>query len=341
MNTLYFRTRGGYSHGWGHIIRLNDFAQYYLRSYPSTQICFIFEGNDGVREYYKNTDYQVIELPEDISVSEENFILSQHINEQEDLIIMEMLESTYERQVMLKEYFNHLVIFDDLLDHRYCADMVFCGQHLPGYGNSEISHSDSQFFCGPEYFLNRQEFEKYRYSERSFNPAIKKILVSLGGGYYDIAYFKIAEALKDLPNLEIDFIMGFDTLGKIKEEIQSILPNSNFYSKVNNISDFYWNCDLAIIGAGYNKLEAAFTQTPALMIAVQWHQIPLGQTFEQKNNMPFLGYMSYLSPKDIQDQLTKLSTSQARIDLVDEYKHYFDGKGFERVLSTIQPLISV
>ena len=48
---------------------------------------------------------------------------------------------------------------------------------------------------------------------------------------------------------------------------------------VDDMPDRLWNCDLAIVSAGYSKIEAAIMGTPALMMSVQWHQIPLAARF--------------------------------------------------------------
>ena len=328
---LYFRTRGGPVHGWGNIIRLSSFADYCLTR-SDYEIQFFAEGPKDVIDYLKDKGFKVVELPEDVSIEDEYEIISKYPGSG---VIMEMLDCNYNRQKMLKDHFGQLFVFDDLLDHVYCADVVICGQVLPGYSNKEISDNRTRFFMGYEYFLCRPEFEKYISRSRHYSKRIEKILVTFGGGQYDIAYLKAAYALaKYKETITPTFILGYAVQDRLKGEIREVLPHAKIYGGVKNIDELFWQSDLAIVSGGYSKFESAVTKTPSIIISVQWHQIPLAEEFSKITRMPYIGYMSYITVAKLTETLNALSDGSGS-KLVEGYSNIIDGRGFERVYSII------
>jgi len=331
--TLYFRTRGGPVHGWGNIIRLGSFAEY-CRKRGHKDILFFVEGPDTVISYLNHCGFQVVKLLEDVSLEEESDIFSKY--SKSDVLIVEMEDCNYYRQLMLKEYTLKLVVFDDLLDHQYCADMVVCGQALPSYGNKEISNPDTKFLLGFNYFLCRPEFVIYADMDRSFSPSISNVLISLGGGRYDIGYLKVAYALAEFKEtITPTFVLGYADQDRLKEEIKEILPHARIFGGVKEIEKMFWQTDFAIVSGGYNKLEAAITSTPAVIISVQWHQIPLSEEFSKITGMPYVGYMSFVTPENIRTQIENLQSLSKRKELSYKAHTVIDGKGFYRVYSLV------
>ncbi len=331
--TLYFRTRGGPVHGWGNIIRLGSFAEY-CRKRGHKDILFFVEGPDTVISYLNHCGFQVVKLLEDVSLEEESDIFSKY--SKSDVLIVEMEDCNYYRQLMLKEYTLKLVVFDDLLDHQYCADMVVCGQALPSYGNKEISNPDTKFLLGFNYFLCRPEFVIYADMDRSFSPSISNVLISLGGGRYDIGYLKVAYALAEFKEtITPTFVLGYADQDRLKEEIKEILPHARIFGGVKEIEKMFWQTDFAIVSGGYNKLEAAITSTPAVIISVQWHQIPLSEEFSKITGMPYVGYMSFITPENIRTQIEDLQSLSKRKELSHKAHTVIDGKGFDRVYSLV------
>ena len=101
------------------------------------------------------------------------------------------------------------------------------------------------------------------------------------------------------------------------------------------MDEMLWETDLAIVSGGYSKFEAAMTGTPAIMIAVQWHQIPLAEEFCKISGMPYLGYMSFMTPSEIYRQIQKLTPQKERQALGHQLHSVIDGNGFERVFAAI------
>ncbi|MBW1740204.1 MAG: hypothetical protein JRJ42_03600 [Deltaproteobacteria bacterium] len=282
--------------------------------------------------YIEGQGFSTVDLPEDVSLKEESKVISNY--PMPDIFVVEMLDCNYERQGMLKKHTHKLVVFDDLLDHIYCADLVVCGQALPDYGNKDISGAETKFLIGFDYFLCRPEFVPFHKKDRSHSESVKNVLVSLGGGRYDIGYLKVAYALKEFgDSINATFILGYAASDKLRGEIRKILPRAKIHQGVNDIERFLWETDLAVVSGGYTKLEATITGTPALVMSVQWHQIPLAEEFSRLTGIPHVGYMSFVSPDKLRKHIEQYHSLSKRKELSSKAHSIIDGRGFERVYS--------
>ncbi len=326
---IYFRTRGGPFQGWGNVHRLASFARYCVQR-GHEEIRIFVEGPEAVHHFLRGEGFETVELQEDISLQDEWRAFNRH--PKAELIVMEMLECHYDRQAMLLEHCKKLAVFDDLLDHSYCADVVVCGQALPSYSNCEISDSRTEFLLGFEYFPCRPEFIPFLERDREYASEPAKILVTFGGGRYDIAYLKVARALARMDReFEVTIILGYGDRELLKSKLGAALPRANILGGVDDMPERLWDCDIALVSAGYLKLEAAITGTPAVMIATQWHQIPLAEEFHRLHRMPNLGYMGFVELNQIEQTLRGLAGREERANLTNSYRNAIDGGGMERI----------
>ena len=333
---IQIRTRVGPRHGWGNLYRLLSFARV-MQSDVAADFRLLVEGSN-LEQVVNPKSGTLVQLREDISLEEEEQILVQ--SPRADLTIIEMLDCDYEIQELYRRYSKKLCVFDDLLDKSYCADLVICGQQLPYYGNIEVSHPDTRFLTGYEFFIADKEFEKYREKAKKLNQSVTSCLVTLGGGAYELAYVKIARALAKMSGIEkLTFVLGPQLESRAEFDVRRDLPAANVVGGVENMDEMLWEHDLAIVSAGYLKIEAALTSTPAMMIATQWHQIPLGQQFATATQMPFLGYMGFISSGMVESSISTLLDKSTRQCMVDSYRGVVDSRGAERVWRKLKPLV--
>ncbi len=326
----WFRTRGGPTHGWGNIFRLAAVAEA-CRTRGVTDLRFVVEGPPEVHAWLRERGFAVTELAEDCSVEAESTVLAGLGHA--DLIVMEMLEVTWARQAMLREHCARLAVFDDLCDHTYCADVVVVGQDLPSFANADLSAPHTRFLTGYDYFLNRPEFDQYVGRARMHRPRLQRVFITLGGGRYDVGYLKAAHALRRLgPSVLPTFVLGYANHGRLADHVSEVVPWAEVLGGVSDMPERLWDTDLAIVSAGYSKIEAAITGTPALMMSAQWHQIPLAQTFSAASGMPDLGYMSYVSVDALEQALRGLASADARKSAATRARAAVDGRGLGRVL---------
>jgi spore coat polysaccharide biosynthesis predicted glycosyltransferase SpsG len=331
--SIHFRTRGGPNYGWGNVHRLADFADR-CRKRGHDTIRFFAEGPDSVVKYLIERGFETIALAEDISLEEESSILESYPNSA--VLICEMLDCTPAVQLILRSNSRKLVIFDDLLDHQYNADLIVCAQALPAYGNIDISDPGARFLTGYEYFMYSSAFSNNMAHSRCHADAISSILIAFGGGSYEIAYIKAARAIAEMSTeLEATFVLGFAADKMLKGKIANILPKAKILGGVNNMAELLSDACLAILSAGYLKLEAAITGTPAVLVATQWHQIPLAQEFVKRTNAPYVGYMGFTTIASIIEAVASLSEADERRKLSAATSKIVDVNGFDRVYDAI------
>ena len=331
--SLGLRCRGGPTQGWGNIYRLTAFAQRW-RELHGARPHFFVEGPPSVQRWFVERGHPFTRLEEDLCLAEEAAILSAHAPL--DMVVMEMLDCSLERQRLLRAHSDFLVVFDDLLDHRYCADLVVCGQELPGYGNRALSDSRTRFLIGYDYFLMPEHFLAPSAPPRRQPDRVQNILVSFGGGRYDLAYLKVAAGLSSLDrDFAVRIVLGPAADSALRRELEELLPRARILGGVENLAEELRAADLVFSSAGYTKIEAAFCETPAIMISTQWHQLPLGETFAARSGGIHLGSMGAFAPRDVQVAIDRLSDAESRTDLAQRARRLVDGRGFERVCEQI------
>ncbi len=334
---ILYRTRGGPTQGWGNIVRLTSFADW-CRERGHQDVLFAVEGPDDVAAYVEEQGFEVLHLGDDVSLESERAALEAH--GPFDLVFVEMLDVTPARQRMLRAVGGKLVVFDDLCDHVYDADLVVCGQGLPSHANQHLSADDARFLVGYDYFLSRPEFLSYVARERTHRDELQSVLVTLGGGRYDVGYRKAALAIAEASRqcgreLDATFVLGPAEADDAREElvaaIEAVLPQAKVLGGVANLDQLLWQHDVALTGGGYTKLEAAITQTPQVVQSVQWHQIPLASTFAAVSGVADVGYMSYVQPAWLATQILALAPVAEREEQAESARSVVDGLGFERV----------
>lgn len=329
VKRLFFRTRGGPVQGWGNVFRLASFATY-CRDAGHPDATFFVEGPSEVVDYLEAREFEVVRLPEDVDLATEDALFAEH--GRADLAFAEMLDITPRRQAVLRRHATRLVVFDDLCDHTYSADLVVCGQELPSHANRALSDPRTQFLVGYDYFLCRPEFLSYADRRREYAAELGSLLVTLGGGRYDVGYLKAAAAIASLEwRPSATFVLGYDDRPDLRRDILEILPGALVLGGVSDIERRMWESDLVIGSAGYTKLEAAITQTPAIAMSVQWHQIPLAAEFSARTGTTDAGYMSYVAPQDLAHAIRALRPAEARRQAAQRARSVVDGRGFERV----------
>jgi spore coat polysaccharide biosynthesis predicted glycosyltransferase SpsG len=163
---------------------------------------------------------------------------------------------------------------------------------------------------------------------------LKHILVCLGGGAYDVALLKTAHALALCPELKPTIVLGF-AQSNLEKRLKKILPKAEIIAKGVNIPSFLVNFDLAIVSAGYLKIECAIAGIPAIMISTQWHQIPLAEEFSRLSHMPHIGYMGFFKPKELADLIHSFQEIKKRKQNAAHAQTLIDGKGMDRVYQTV------
>ena len=281
-----------------------------------------------IAQYLNDFKFEKIKLKTDLSIDEEKYIFSKYVKA--DFFICEMLESSVQKQIFYKKKSKKLCILDDLIDHIYEADYVFCCQTSlkKDIKNIEISNPKTNFFHGYKYFPFSEEITKFKKTNKFVvNKKINNVLVVLGGGNYSVAYLKIAKAINKTKDKIVTFVIPGENK-YITSALMKINPNFKILNYQNNLFQLMHQSDLVITNAGYTKIEAAYINTPIIMIPVQWHQIHLAENFHKLTGAPYCKYMSLASSKDIHRCINYMEPFKIRKTISDKFKKTikYDGK---------------
>ncbi|MGE4468641.1 MAG: hypothetical protein AB7D47_00750 [Desulfovibrio sp.] len=329
---ILFRTCAGGRHGWGNLVRLASFAAY-CRDRGGHAGVFVLQGPPEAEEYLRRRRFAVHRFEDGEEETREARLLERC--GPADLAVMEMLDCGPVRQRLLACHASRVVVFDDLMDHEYVGDLVVCGQALPDYGNQALAAPETHFLTGPEYFLLDPRFQNLPLREEY--GELRRIVVAFGGGAYDVALLKAALALKGLGHDDPTVVLGYAATD-MAARLRALLPHARVLHGVDDMAGCLRQHDLALVSAGYLKIEAAAAGTPAVMLATQWHQIPLGEEFTRLCGMPFAGYMSFVRPETLQQHITALRDPERRRARAEAARACVDGQGMRRVYDAMDQL---
>jgi len=334
---IHYRTRGGTAEGWGSVLRLAAFASY-CHGENDAESTFFVEGPATVVAYLQERGFAVVRLETGITPEEEARVLAEHPHA--EYAFVELTDITPDRQAVQRAHADRLVVFDDLCAQIYDADLVVCGQGLPNHANRHLSSARTRFLVGYDHFLCRPEFLPYADRERSYRDQLERVLVTLGGGRYDVGYTKAALALAQVQEergtpLQTTFVLGYDEREELRDELRVILPDAEILGGVHTFDQLLWGSDLVIGSAGYTKLEAAITRTPQIMMSMQWHQLPLASIFAACTGVTDVGHVAYVQPGWLATQVRALESVDERRELGESMRSVVDGRGFERVHAAV------
>lgn len=329
---IYFRTSGGKLHGWGNIIRLTTIIKFFNKKKIKTIL--FFEGDDKIENFLIKNKIKYFRLKNNISASEEESFYKKFYKP--DIFFLEMIKPNLKRQSILKKYSKMLVVLDDVLKHKYCADLVISMQKKNNIKKSIFLNKNLKFFNDYNLFPYRKDIIKLSKKRKIINKEIKEILVILGGGAYDTYFLKIAKALKKTSfNPKVKMILGHSNFDRLKSKIKKINPKIKLLGGQNYLSQYIQSADLAIVSGGYTKLEVAVTFTPLLIVCTQWHQIDLARSFNKYFGSPYLGQMSQISIKQIIKLIESVKPKTKRLKMSRTFREKLNHKGIEKLYSIV------
>lgn len=327
---IYFRTRGGASQGWGNIVRLTTVIKFLNKKKIKTLV--FFEGDRNIHNYFNKNKINCFRMKENISIIDEKKIYANF--HKPDVFIIEMINCNYQRQILLKKHSKMLVVFDDILSHKYIADVVISMQNRK---NKIIKSNKTKFVSSYNFFPYREDLINISKKKKTISPNLRKILVILGGGKYDVAFYKIAKAVKKLSfNPQVDMILGHSNYRRLRSSLKKINSKLNLIAGTDKVSRYLKNTDLAIVSGGYTKLEAAASKTPLFAICTQWHQIELSKSFKSFTGAPYLGHMTEISINDISRLIEKFKSSKLRKKLKTSFEKKIKTEGVKNIYNFIQ-----
>lgn len=176
---------------------------------------------------------------------------------------------------------TRLLVIDDLADRSHRADLLLdqnLGREVEDYAS--LVPVECKVLAGPQFALLRPEFAERRESSlarRHQHPAVRRLLISLGGVDKDNATGQVLDALNacDLPNdLEITVVMGATApwLAEVKARAVKLPWSTEVVVNVSDMARRMAEADLAIGAAGSTSWERCCLGLPTLMLVLAENQ---------------------------------------------------------------------
>ena len=181
----------------------------------------------------------------------------------------------------LAPHYRKLLVIDDLSDRPHRCDLLLdqnLGSQPEHYAQWVPAHC--QVLTGPHYALLRPEFaalRPYSLQRRKPQPALRELLITMGGADQPNATGQVLQALKTcaLPaDCRITVVMGLTApwLQNVRELAAQIPWPTKVVVNVNDMAQRMADSDLAIGAAGSTSWERCCLGLPTLMVVLADNQ---------------------------------------------------------------------
>jgi UDP-2,4-diacetamido-2,4,6-trideoxy-beta-L-altropyranose hydrolase len=265
---------------------------------------------------------------------------------QSDWLVVDHYALDQRWEEALAPHYRKLLVIDDLADRPHRCDLLLdqnLGSQPEHYAPWLPAHC--QVLTGPHYALLRPEFAElrpYSLQRRQAQPALRQLLITMGGVDQPNATGQVLQALKTcaLPQkCRITVVMGLTApwLESVRELAAQMPWPTEVVVNVHDMAQRMADSDLAIGAAGSTSWERCCLGLPTLMVVLAENQQAGAQALEVAHAARLIG--------DVSDIATKLP--QAVLELIDEdckgrmslaASAITDGQGTEKILKAMKVL---
>ncbi|NGZ76110.1 UDP-2,4-diacetamido-2,4,6-trideoxy-beta-L-altropyranose hydrolase [Saccharibacillus alkalitolerans] len=241
-----------------------------------------------------------------------------------------------------RTFSKKIFVIDDLADRKHDCDILL--NQNPNAWNKPIYDRLVPCHCnkllGTSYVLLRQEFRNMRFSKRTREGALSRILVFYGGSDTSNETEKALNALQGLRDdqLHIDVVVGQANPHKsMIEHMCNAMPGAAFHCQIDYMAELMNKADLAIGAGGSTTWERCYLGLPALVTILAENQRKGIEELESEQAFINLGWYQDVSDKHIFEQLNRLrsnpetlrSMSRRSLELMDAGKLFSEKQWVE------------
>ena len=245
-------------------------------------------------------------------------------------------------ETALRPHYQNLMVIDDLADRPHQCDLLLdqnLGRRSQDYAN--LVPAQCKLLIGPQYALLRPEFAALRaYSlQRRQQPALKNILVTMGGVDLPNATGQVLQALKGcaLPqDCRITVVMGLRApwLEQVRAQAKEMPWPTEVMVNISDMAQRMADSDLAIGAAGSTSWERCCLGLPTLMVVLADNQQTGAKALEAAQAVYLIGIV-----RDIAEQLplaiTSLNQVNQLMQLITFTSLITAGLGVEKVVQEL------
>ena len=333
---IIFRADGNGDIGYGHISRLNAFANFIKNKYV-----FSFLIRNNTNKKIINQCFSIIEIPNKLNIQDELVWIRSKFNPKDHLIITDgyQFDSNYQKTIKKSGY--KLICIDDMIENYMYADSVI--NHAIGVEkNNYIGEKYVNYYLGSEYALLRKSFiKKTKYIDIKFETAF----VSFGGTNSCRITMSAVQSLLNLKKFNKIFVVAGKSFTN-KKSINFLRENDktelfldigeDLMSQLMRIADF------AIVPSSTISYELASLRCSIASGYTTKNQFNLYEGLRKKNIIFELGNISNFKEEDFDFKLKYIFNSNTdifRIKMKNQIK-FFDGNQKKRLTYIIDNLIN-
>ena len=243
----------------------------------------------------------------------------------------------------LAPHYRQLMVIDDLADRPHRCDLLLdqnLGRQPEHYVPWVPAHC--QVLTGPQYALLRPEFaalRPYSLQRRQAQPALRQLLITMGGVDQPNATWQVLQALKTcaLPQeSRITVIMGLTApwLQNVRELAAQMPWPTEVVVNVNDMARRMADSDLAIGAAGSTSWERCCLGLPTLMVVLAENQQAGAQALEAAHAARLIGSVSNIATQ-LPQAVRELTDSKHQMHMSLAASSITNGQGVEKILKTM------
>lgn len=327
---VYLRSKGGLSHGWGHVIRSHILANFLNRSYRSIEVLMAVEGDFAIRAFLSKQEVPFILLHENIPINDEELKITRF---DPDVIVVDMLEVSDQLLSLYSWHCTRLAVFNDMGRDYTIGNIIIIPQILDNYPEK---HEGQKHLLGTDYFIISEDILKARSKVKYDRSDVKiRLLIIMGGCIHQCVFEQIIKVIENLSDLDlrIDFILGYDHEINLEDyrHIESL--GVTFITGAIQLGELMSKADLALASSGYVKYELAASGVPSILVSIVDHQEELARAFVKNvEYAQYLGDIREVDVKEVANAIKSLALNHKRREVMaHKSRQLIDGKALERI----------
>lgn len=358
-----FRTDASLQIGTGHVMRCLALADALAgQGSECLFICRAFEGH--LIDFIRSKGHATHALPAvtaepDVSTVSDGLVHSQWLGTTQaqdvaactsilaagvpDWLIFDHYALDCHSEAALRPYCRKLMVIDDLADRYHACDLLLdqtFGREEEDYHSLVPEHC--QLLCGSAYALLRPEFAALRSNslQRRTHPALRQLLITMGGVDKDNATGQVLQALRDCPlpqDCQITIALGPTApwLESVHNQAQGMPWSTSVLVGVRDMAQLMADSDLAIGGAGATSWERCCLGVPTIMLVLAKNQEKVARGLE-KAGAARLVRLNPDMPKQLKDIFAIFSHDlSSLLKMSDSAAHIVTGQGIALTLQAI------
>lgn len=252
------------------------------------------------------------------------------------------LDARWERS--MAPYYRKLMVIDDLADRPHVCDLLLdqtFGRDAADY--SALVPVSCCLLCGSQYALLRPDFAALRpYSlRRRSRPALRELLITMGGVDKDNATGLVLEALQTCPlpkRCRITVVMGATApwLDKVRRQARDMPWPTKVLVGISDMARLMADSDLAIGAAGATSWERCCLGVPTIMLLLAQNQLNIGDGLERAGAAKLIGFAQDATThfKEVLDNL--IDDPSQLLHMSECAAAILDGSGVNKVVRRME-----